>query len=54
MNRILSILAPIVLIAVMLAVWEAACRLLNLPAYFLPAPSAIAGAAAANAPVLLH
>ena len=54
MNRILSLLAPIVLIALILGAWEAACRLLDLPAYFLPSPSAIAGAAAANAPVLLH
>ena len=53
MNRILSLLAPIVLIALILGAWEAACRLLDLPAYFLPSPSAIAGAAAANAPVLL-
>ena len=54
MTRMLSILAPIVLIALILAIWEAACRLLNVPAYFLPTPSAIAAAAAANAPVLLH
>jgi NitT/TauT family transport system permease protein len=53
-NRVLSILAPVALIALVLGIWEAACRALALPAYFLPAPSAIAGAAAANAPVLLH
>jgi len=54
MSRVLSLLAPIVLIALILAIWEAACRALNVPAYFLPTPSAIAQAAAANAPVLLH
>lgn len=54
MNRALSILAPIVLIALILGSWEAACRLLRVPSYFLPAPSAIAEAAAANAPVLLQ
>ena len=54
MNRILSVAAPIVLMALMLAAWEAACRALNIPAYFLPSPSAIAAAAAANAPALLH
>ena len=54
MSRVLSILAPIVLIALILAIWEFACRALNVPAYFLPTPSAIAGAAAANAPALLH
>ena len=54
MTRALSVLAPILLIALMLGVWEATCRALNVPAYFLPAPSAIGAAAAANAGILLH
>ena len=54
MTRLLSILAPIVLIALILAAWELACRALDVPAYFLPTPSAMAGAAAANAPALLQ
>ena len=54
MTRLLSILAPLALIAILLGAWEAACRLLNLPAYFLPAPSAIAAAAFQNAPALLQ
>ena len=54
MNRALSILAPIGLIAVLLGAWEFACRALHLPAYFLPPPSAIAAAAAQNGPALLH
>ena len=54
MNRLLQIASPVVLIALILGVWEAACRGLNVPPYFLPAPSAIAMAAAANAPALLH
>ena len=54
MTRLLSILAPILLIAILLGAWEAACRILNLPPYFLPPPSAIATAAIANAPALLH
>ena len=54
MTRLLSILAPLALIAILLSAWEAACRLLNLPAYFLPAPSAIAAAAFQNAPALLQ
>ena len=54
MIRLLSILAPLALIAILLGAWEAACRILNLPAYFLPAPSAIAAAAVQNAPALLH
>ena len=53
MNRLLTILAPIVLITVLLAIWEAACRLLAIPQYVLPPPSAIAGAVVENGPVLL-
>ncbi len=53
MTRLAAILAPLILIGVLLASWEAACRAMAVPAYFLPAPSAIAAAAAANAPVLL-
>jgi NitT/TauT family transport system permease protein len=52
-TRLLSALAPIVLIAALLAIWEAACRMLAVPEYFLPAPSVIAQAAVANAPLLL-
>ena len=54
MNRLLHILAPIVLIALILGAWEASCRLLHVPSYFLPTPSAIAQAAVANAPTLLQ
>ncbi len=54
MNRMLSILAPIALIGLLLAVWEVACGALHLPAYILPPPSAILVAAAANWPVLLR
>ncbi len=48
MNRIVDTLAPLALIAVLLAIWEAACRLTGVPAYFLPAPSAVATALAAD------
>jgi len=34
-------LAPLALFLALLAVWEGACRALQVPAYFLPAPSAI-------------
>ncbi|MEI9964501.1 MAG: ABC transporter permease [Caulobacteraceae bacterium] len=54
MNRALAILAPIVLIAVLLAVWEGACDGLHVPVYILPPPSAVARAAVDNAPVLLQ
>jgi NitT/TauT family transport system permease protein len=42
MRRWVHILAPIVLVALVFAVWEAACRLLDVPSVFLPTPSAIA------------
>ncbi len=45
-------LAPIWLIAALFVTWEIACRALNVPLYFLPPPSAIAVAVAANASVL--
>jgi len=52
-NRLLSILAPTILICALLAGWEIACRALNIPTYVLPPPSAVAVAAAQNAPLLL-
>jgi NitT/TauT family transport system permease protein len=52
-RRALSRLAPLALIALLLAAWELACRALHVPAYFLPAPSNVAAAFAANAPLLL-
>jgi NitT/TauT family transport system permease protein len=53
MNRFVNTLAPAALIVVLLAVWEAACRLLAVPAFLLPAPSEIAVAAVENAPLLI-
>ena len=46
------ILAPALLVILLLAVWEAACRLLEVPVYFLPPPSAIAAALVNRAPIL--
>ena len=46
MSRTLETLAPILLVAVLLGLWETACRLTGVPAYFLPAPSAVAAAMA--------
>ncbi|HEX2802336.1 MAG TPA: ABC transporter permease [Phenylobacterium sp.] len=48
-----SILAPLVLIAVLLAAWEIACKALQVPVYFLAPPSAIAASLIADAPALL-
>ena len=53
MNRLLAIAAPVLLIAGLLAIWEAACRILAVPSYILPPPSAVAQAALATAPVLV-
>lgn len=38
----MSRLAPFILLAALLGAWEAACRTLHVPSYFLPAPSAVA------------
>jgi NitT/TauT family transport system permease protein len=54
MSRLLRALAPFVLIALLLAGWEAACRVLAVPAYFLPTPSAVIQALAADWPGLLR
>ncbi len=48
-----SVLAPVLLIAVLLGGWEAACRVGGVPTYLLPAPSEVALALAADAPTLL-
>lgn len=52
MRRALDLVAPALLIVLLIGVWEALCRLLEVPSYFLPAPSAIARALAENAPLL--
>ncbi|SFJ06989.1 ABC transporter permease [Caulobacter sp. UNC279MFTsu5.1] len=49
----MKLLAPFLLIALLLAAWEAACRLLAMPVYLLPAPSAIGAALAEGWPLLL-
>ncbi len=53
MNRTLETLAPILLVAVLLVLWETACRLTGVPAYFLPAPSVVAAAMAQDWALLL-
>jgi NitT/TauT family transport system permease protein len=45
-------LAPLALAALLLAVWEVACRASHVPAYFLPPPSGVARALANNLPTL--
>jgi NitT/TauT family transport system permease protein len=53
MSRIARLLAPFALIALLLAAWEAACRALHVPPYFLPPPSAIGQALVTDWPGLL-
>lgn len=52
MKRATDLIAPLLLIALLIAVWEAACRILAIPSYFLPPPSAVAVALVERAPVL--
>jgi NitT/TauT family transport system permease protein len=52
MSRLVRLLAPVLLIAALLGVWEVACRALQVPVYFLAPPSAIAQALVADAPSL--
>ncbi len=52
MNRLADALAPFALIALLLGVWEAACRITGVPAYFLPPPSAVAVAIVQDLPSL--
>lgn len=46
------VLAPATLIILLLAVWEIACRALQVPIYFLPPPSAVALSLVERAPLL--
>lgn len=52
MRRLLHLAPPALLALALLAVWEAACRLLAVPVYFLPPPSAVAVALVQAGPVL--
>ena len=49
----MSRLAPLALTALLLAIWEIACRALEVPTYFLPPPSAVAVALSENLPTLV-
>lgn len=53
MKRLADLLAPLILIIALLGAWEAACRVLEVPAYFLPTPSAVATSLWADAATLL-
>ncbi len=53
-SALAAVLPPLVLVAVLLAAWEAACRLLNIPVFLLPSPSAIGAAIGARYPILVQ
>jgi NitT/TauT family transport system permease protein len=53
MRRLHHLAAPLLLVGLLLAGWEGAVRALEIPAYLLPAPSAVALALVDNAPLLL-
>jgi NitT/TauT family transport system permease protein len=53
MRRALDLSAPVVFIALLLCVWEIAVQALHVPAYLLPAPSAIAAALEQNRTILI-
>jgi NitT/TauT family transport system permease protein len=48
-KRLRNLAAPLVLVGLLLALWEGACRAWSIPEYLLPAPSAIGAALVANA-----
>ncbi|WP_293675772.1 ABC transporter permease [uncultured Phenylobacterium sp.] len=47
------LVAPLLLTALLLLVWEVACRALDVPSYFLPPPSAVAISLKENLAVLI-
>lgn len=53
MKTLINLAAPVVFVALLLLVWEAACRQLAVPAYRLPPPTAIWTALTADLPLLL-
>jgi NitT/TauT family transport system permease protein len=52
MRRLRSALPGLALTAILLGTWEAACRLLEVPVYFLPPPTAVVTALIDNGPLL--
>lgn len=54
MNRLWNVLVPSVFCLLLLAAWQLACVMFAVPAYFLPAPSAIFTALLENTPMLVE
>ena len=53
-KRVADALPPLVVGILILAGWEACCRIFAVPSYLLPAPSEIVQSFVAGAPVLMH
>jgi NitT/TauT family transport system permease protein len=53
MKTLTAIAIPLAFIALLLAIWEAVCRLTGVPAYLLPPPSAIGASLAEGWPLLM-
>jgi NitT/TauT family transport system permease protein len=53
-DRVLRIALPIIVLALVLAVWEAVVRIGNIPPYVLPAPSLILQTLVSDWPLLWH
>jgi NitT/TauT family transport system permease protein len=53
-TQLADLAPPLVVGILIIAGWEAACRLLGIPSYLFPAPSEIASTFIADAPTLLH
>ena len=51
-RHLIDALPALLLTAVLLAIWEASCRLLHVPVYFLPPPSDVARALVDNGAIL--
>jgi NitT/TauT family transport system permease protein len=52
-SRLAIVLPPMTVGVIILALWEAACRLFHIPAYLFPAPSAIAHSIVVDVPGLM-
>ncbi len=54
MRRLVDLGAPLVLVAALIALWQAACTAFDVPPYFLPKPTEVVAAMVARWPSLLQ
>ena len=53
-KKLAEVLPPVVVGILIIAGWEALCRIFAVPSYLVPTPSLIARTFVVNAPALLH